>query len=44
MRKILETDRLFLREFINNDYNDLCEILQDKEVMHAYEHSFSEYI
>jgi len=42
MKKILETDRLFLREFIDDDYNDLCEILQDKEVMYAYEHSFSE--
>jgi len=40
MKKILETDRLFLREFLDNDYNDLCEILQDKEVMYAYEYSF----
>jgi RimJ/RimL family protein N-acetyltransferase len=39
---ILETDRLFLREFIDNDYTDLCEILQDKDTMYAYEHSFSE--
>jgi len=32
MKTILETDRLFLREFPDNDYNDLCEILQDFEV------------
>ena len=42
MAKILETDRLFLREFIDSDFTDLCEILQDKDVMYAYEHSFSE--
>jgi RimJ/RimL family protein N-acetyltransferase len=42
MQKIFETNRLFLREFIDSDYNDLCEILQDKDVMYAYEHSFSE--
>jgi [ribosomal protein S5]-alanine N-acetyltransferase len=41
METILETDRLFLREFLDTDYNDLCEILQDKEVMYAYEHSYS---
>jgi RimJ/RimL family protein N-acetyltransferase len=41
MKIILETNRLLLREFSGNDYNDLCEILQDKDVMYAYEHSFS---
>jgi RimJ/RimL family protein N-acetyltransferase len=25
-----------------DDYDDLCEILQDKEVMYAYEHAFSD--
>lgn len=39
---ILETKRLILREYIEKDYNDLCEILQDKEVMLYYEHSFSD--
>ena len=39
---VLETDRLYLREFTDSDYNDLCEILQDKDVMYAYEHTFSE--
>jgi|TergutMp193P3_1026864.scaffolds.fasta_scaffold68129_3 hypothetical protein len=28
MKTILETDRLFLREFSDGDYDDLCEILQ----------------
>jgi RimJ/RimL family protein N-acetyltransferase len=42
MKTIWETDRLFLREFSDYDYNDLCEILQDKDVMYAYEHSFSD--
>ena len=42
MKTILETDRLFLREFMDSDYNDLCEILQDKDVMYSYEHSFSD--
>lgn len=42
MKTILETDRLFLREFLDSDYNDLCEILQDKDVMYAYEHPFSD--
>jgi RimJ/RimL family protein N-acetyltransferase len=42
MKTIFETDRLFLREFLDSDYNDLCEILQDKDVMYAYEHPFSE--
>ncbi|MDR3198495.1 MAG: GNAT family N-acetyltransferase [Planctomycetaceae bacterium] len=41
MKIILETNRLFLRELFENDYKDLCEILQDKDVMYAYEHSFS---
>ena len=42
MKTILETDRLFLREFSDSDYNDLCEILQDKDVMYAYDHVFSD--
>ncbi len=38
---ILSTDRLILREITLNDYDDLCEILQDKKTMYAYEHAFS---
>ncbi len=39
---IMETDRLYLRELTLADFNDLCKMLQDKEVMYAYEHSFSD--
>lgn len=42
MKKILETERLILREMTQNDYADLCEILQDKKTMYAYEHAFSD--
>lgn len=38
---ILETPRLLLREWTQADYPDLAEILQDPEVMAAYEHDFS---
>lgn len=39
---ILETERLILREFTSADLPDLREILQDPEVMYAYDHDFSE--
>ena len=39
---ILETDRLILREMSQADFPDLCKILQDEEVMYAYEHAFSD--
>ena len=39
---ILETQRLYLREMTQDDYADLCEILQDKDAMYAYEHAFSD--
>lgn len=42
MKKILETDRLLLREMGQGDFADLCGILQDKETMYAYEHAFSD--
>lgn len=38
---LIETARLFLRKMTQNDFSDLCKILQDSEVMHAYEGSFS---
>lgn len=38
---ILETERLFLREMNQDDYDDLAEILQNPNVMYAYEHDFS---
>lgn len=40
---ILETKRLYLRKFQLSDMKALSDILQDKEVMYAYEHSFSDY-
>lgn len=39
---ILETERLLLREMEQNDFAALCKILQDREVMYAYEHAFSD--
>lgn len=41
-KMILETERLYLREMDRNDYDSLCLILQDKEVMYAYEHAFDD--
>ena len=39
---ILETERLYLREMGQNDFGDLAEILQNPNVMYAYEHDFSD--
>ncbi len=39
---ILETERLGLRKIRIDDYNDLCAILQDIDVMYAWEHAFSD--
>ena len=39
---ILETQRLCLREMQQADYSALCKIMQDKDVMYAYEHAFSD--
>ena len=39
---ILDTDRLYLREIEQTDFYALCKILQDAEVMYAYEHAFSD--
>ena len=38
----LETRRLWLREMEQSDYPDLCKILQDEDVMYAYEGAFSD--
>lgn len=40
--KVIETERLILREMNENDYSSLCKILQDEEVMYAYEGAFSD--
>lgn len=39
---ILETERLMLREMTEGDLPALKHILQDPEVMYAYEHAFSD--
>lgn len=39
---ILETERLFLRELEQTDFDDLSEILQNPRVMYAYEHDFTD--
>lgn len=39
---IIETERLMLRELRAADRPALCRILQDKEVMYAYEHAFDD--
>ena len=36
----LETPRLLLREMTQADFPALCRMLQDPEVMYAYEHAF----
>ena len=42
MNFIIETDRLFLRKLVQTDFTDLCEMLQDTDVMYAWEHAFSD--
>ncbi len=39
---ILETARLYSRELCLSDFPALCKILQDEDVMYAYEHAFSD--
>lgn len=39
---ILKTDRLYLREIRREDYEALCRMLKDEEVMYAYEHAFDD--
>ncbi len=39
---ILETKRLTLRNMEQTDFSALCAILQDPQVMYAYEHAFSD--
>lgn len=38
---ILETGRLILRTLTEDDFDNLCTILQDEKAMYAYEHAFS---
>lgn len=39
---VLETQRLYLREMNQGDFQPLCEILQDERTMYAYEGAFSD--
>lgn len=39
---VLQTERLRLRKLTQGDYGALCKILQDGEVMYAYEHAFDD--
>lgn len=39
---LLETKRLYLRKMKQSDFSSLCKILQDKDVMYAYEHAFDD--
>lgn len=39
---IIETQRLYLRKLQLSDMQALKDILQDKDVMYAYEHGFSD--
>lgn len=39
---ILETERLYMRELNQSDFNSLCKILQDNDTMYAYEGAFSD--
>ena len=41
-KEILRTGRLILRELEDGDFPALCRMLQDGEVMYAYEHAFSD--
>lgn len=39
---VFQIDRLLLRELRQTDFNDLAGILQDPEIIYAYEHDFSD--
>ena len=39
---ILETERLYLREMNQSDFDSLCKIMKDEDTMYAYEGAFSD--
>lgn len=39
---ILETERMYLREMNQGDYEALCKIMQDEKAMYAYEGAFTD--
>ena len=42
MKKILETERLFLRELTADDFDALYEVLADSDIMQHYPYTFDE--
>ena len=42
IQMVLQTERLRLREMTRGDYDSLCLMLRDAEVMYAYAHAFDE--
>lgn len=42
MKWMMESDRLYFRKITKNDFNNLKPILQDIEVMYAWEHAFTD--
>ncbi|MCB6974526.1 MULTISPECIES: GNAT family N-acetyltransferase [Butyricimonas] len=38
---ILETERLILRELVQEDFDEVCKLLQDPVVMYAYEGAYN---
>ena len=40
--RIVETERLYMREMEQTDFDSLCNILQDEDTMYAYEGAFSD--
>ena len=39
---ILETERLILRELVQEDFDEVCKLLQDPVVMYAYEGAYND--
>ena len=42
MKKILETERLFLRKLTENDFDALYKVLADSDIMQHYPYTFDE--
>ncbi len=38
----LKTQRLIMRKIVSGDFEDICSVLMDPQVMYAWEHGFSE--
>ncbi|MBC8537011.1 GNAT family N-acetyltransferase [Feifania hominis] len=41
MKKVIETERTYLRELKYDDFQDLCKLLQDENVMTAFDHALN---